>query len=68
MILPHDKRYLIECLQRAIDILASLPDKKQCENCTHHHQGKCKINDYKTIPDNIKPIGCNVWEWDGVPF
>lgn len=68
MILPHDKKYLLECLQRAMDIIESLPDKKQCINCEHHSHGKCKINDYKEIPPHIKPNGCNVWEWDGVPF
>ena len=68
MILPQDKHYLIESLQRAIDILKSLPDKKECANCEFHSMGLCTANNNRQIPEDIKPVGCNAWRWWGVPF
>lgn len=68
MILPHDRKYLIESLQRAITILQSLPDKKECVTCEFYNFGLCAANNNKQIPENIKPKGCNAWQWSGVPF
>lgn len=64
MILPDDKRNAIQALQRAIEILQCIPEKKNCEVCKHYDQRHCVLNDYKIIPDYIHNTGCEVWEFD----
>lgn len=58
----------MEALKEAMRIIEALPDKKNCKNCTHFDQGFCKISDGAKPPAHIVEAGCNMWQWDEVPF
>lgn len=61
-----------ESLQHRIELLTQELEyhqniKTNCSNCYHSGNDVCLMWDAK-VPDDVKLIGCDDWEFDNVPF
>lgn len=60
---PHDKRYLVNALQRALEEAVKMPTATACKDCIHNSIAFCKLwNDQ--IPSDVLPVGCEKWTFD----
>ena len=41
-------------------ILEAIPDDGSCHTCTHYSDGRCDQSGGQVIPDDIKPVGCEM--------
>lgn len=70
MILPKDKHYLLETLNKIQKVVESMPTKKECGCCKYFdiQTKRCAANEYMIPPESVQLSGCDLWDWDCVPF
>ena len=65
-----DRNMMLIRLEELINFVKMMPCLQPCEQCKHHDNGLCKHWDGIEIPPDVKPKGCDDFEFnpDTVPF
>lgn len=63
---PAQRDRQVAALQKAIEVVQSMPVIRPCEQCEHFDQGLCHV--WKAqVPTEARAAGCDKWE-EGIPF
>jgi recombinational DNA repair protein RecR len=72
MFTSSEKKQGKEALEKALEIIESMPEKKTCRTCVHFTEDEACALAGEIVPDHIIEKGCELYSWDGfsdeVPF
>lgn len=61
-----EHRMLLDLHRKQIQQLEAITPG--CSSCVQYEQGPvCRLYD-DAIPESVAPMGCDAWEFDGIPF
>jgi hypothetical protein len=65
---PRQKLQLRTAAEKLLEWLDAAPDAKSCETCEHFARGGCAMANYAKPPAEVLAVGCELWEFNHVPF
>ena len=58
----------INIARRELESWQKLLRDKSCNDCEHYQGYACNLANGVRPPPEVEKVGCDSWEWDGVPF
>lgn len=62
-----EKQALLHAIKMMEKFVEKYPTSKSCTSCTYYKDKECRFYD-SVPPEHVVKVGCDAWEFDGVPF